>query len=287
MPFQPTYDVPEGRRAYTLYPANPTGVGVLMLHGFMGSPVSSRPMAEYLCRQGIVIHCPLLPGHGHYPNKLYNIPRQAWIAEVEEAYHFMRGRCGDQLFIIGHSMGNILGAHLITRYGGVAGIAMLAPVYDVPDSRLRYVNVIRPFMPWFYPHKSKSKSLQKLMRERLLDFDPTLDFTDPEVQERLPEISRVPISGMGEMVKIIQFGRSLWPRLELPTRILIGEDDRAASPENARRIFDLLPVGDKVFHLFPGAGHELMRPFEPVHSQVWRLIEDFVLEKRIQPTLAT
>jgi pimeloyl-ACP methyl ester carboxylesterase len=179
-------------------------------------------------------------------------------------------------------MGNILGAHLITTYGGVEGIAMLAPVYDVPDGRLRFVNLLRPVMPWFYPHKSKSRSLQKLMRERLLDFDPTLDFADPAIQSRLPEISRVPISGVGEMVKMIQFGRRLWPRLKAPVRILVGEDDRAASPENARKIFDLLPMDDKEFYSFPHTGHELMRPFEPVHAQVWQLIADFVMEKNIQ-----
>jgi carboxylesterase len=244
----------------------------------MGSPRSSRPMAEYLCRQGILAHCPLLPGHGHYPNKLYKVHRRAWIAEAEEAYHFIRGRC-DRLFIIGHSMGNILGAHLVTTYGGVEGITMLAPVYDVPDGRLRFVNLLRPVMPWFYPHKSKSRSLQKLMRERLLDFDPTLDFADAAVQSRLPEISRVPISGMGEMVKMISFGRRLWPKLYVSARILQGEDDRAASPANARRIFDLLPTIDKEFHFFPQTGHELMRPFEPVHMQVWQLIANFVTEK--------
>jgi carboxylesterase len=281
MPFQPAYDVPEERRAYTLQPTRPTGVGVLMLHGFMGSPLSSRPMAEYLCQHGILIHCPLLPGHGHYPNKLYNVHRRAWMAEVEEAFHFMRGCC-ERLFLIGHSMGNILGAHLITTYGGVEGIAMLAPVYDVPDGRLRFVNLLRPVMPWFYPHKSKSHSLQKLMRERLLDFDPTLDFSNPDVQSRLPEISRVPISGMGEMVKMIYFGRRLWPRLDLPVRILVGEADRAASPENARKIFELLAADDKELHAFPETGHELMRPFEPVHTEVWQLIADFVMEKHTQ-----
>lgn len=275
MPFQPTYNVPVERRAYTLQPATPGGVGVLMLHGFMGSPLSSRPMAEYLCQHGITVHCPLLPGHGHFPNKLYNISRQDWIAEAEEAYEFMRGRF-DRLFIIGHSMGNVLGAHLITTRGGVAGQIMLAPVYDVPDGRLRYVNFIRPFIPWFYPHKSKSRSMQKLMRERLLDFDPTLDFDDPEVQAQLPEISRVPISSMCEMVNMINFGRTLWSQLNVPVRILIGEDDRAASADNARKIFDLLPTTDKVFHSFPKTGHELMRPFEPVHTQVWQLIANFV-----------
>lgn len=281
MPFQPTYNVPAERRAYTLQPPKPNGVGVLMLHGFMGSPLSSRPMAEYLCQQGIVTHCPLLPGHGHFPNKLYNIPRQDWIAEAEEAYAFIRGRC-DHLFIIGHSMGNVLGAHLITTHGGVAGQAMLAPVYDVPDGRLRYVNFVRPFMPWFYPHKSKSRSMQKLMKERLLDFDPTLDLDDPEVQAQLPEISRVPVSSMCEMVNMINFGRGLWSQLDVPVRIFIGEDDRAASADNARKIFDLLPTTDKKFHSFPKTGHELMRPFEPVHTQVWQLIADFMMSDNRQ-----
>jgi carboxylesterase len=284
MPFQPAYDVPQERRAYTLRPDAPNGTAVLILHGFMGSPVSSRPMAEYLCRQGILVHCPLLPGHGQYPNKLYNVPRQAWIAEVEEAYHLIR-RHSDRLFIIGHSMGNILGAHLIITYGGVEGHAMLAPVYDLPDSRLRYVNLIRPFVPWFYPHKSQSKTLQKLMRERLLDFDPSLDFNDPHVQARLPELSRVPFSGMGEMVRMIHFGRRLWPQLTLPACILIGAEDRAASPENARKIYELLAAEDKAFHLFPNTGHELMRPFEKAHTEVWKLISSFVMgQRQLQPT---
>jgi pimeloyl-ACP methyl ester carboxylesterase len=120
------------------------------------------------------------------------------------------------------------------------------------------------------------------MRERLLDFDPTLDFSNPDVQSRLPEISRVPISGMGEMVKMIYFGRRLWPRLDLPVRILVGEADRAASPENARKIFELLAADDKELQAFPETGHELMRPFEPVHTEVWQLIADFVMEKHTQ-----
>ena len=40
MAFEPSYEVPEDRRAYTLE-AGP--VGCLMLHGFLGSPISSRP----------------------------------------------------------------------------------------------------------------------------------------------------------------------------------------------------------------------------------------------------
>jgi carboxylesterase len=278
MPFQPDYDVVDERRAYTLT-ANPNSDnvpqrGVLIIHGFMGSPLSSRPLAEYLNTHGYFVHCPLLPGHGHYPNKLYKVPAKAWLAEVEEAYTWVRANV-DELFIIGHSMGNVLGAHLVLKYGDISGMAMLAPVIDVPDRRLRWVKYARFFLPWYYPHKSKRESMQHLVRERVLDFDPTIDFDSPEFQAQLPEVSRVPLSGMHEMVSMIERGPELWRRLDIPVRIYAGNLDYAAPPENARKIFDLLPSQDKEITVFPQAGHELMRPFDPIHSTVWDSIAGF------------
>lgn len=281
MPFKPTYEVHPDRLPYTFdgEPMQRPGhrVGVLVLHGFMGSPLSSRPMAEYLSRRGYFIHCPLLPGHGHYPNKLYGVSRRTWLSEAEEAYQLVRAQ-SDELFIVGHSMGNILAAHVALKFGNVRGIAMLAPVYDVPDSRLRLAKYARFFMPWYYPHKSKRESMQHLVRERCLDFDPTIDFDSPQFQAELPEVSRVPLSGMYEMVCMIEKGRQLWPRLDVPVRIYAGEDDNAAPPDNARQIFAQLPHRDKTLTVFPNVGHELMRPFEPIHETVWESISTFIGE---------
>ncbi|WP_390479735.1 alpha/beta hydrolase, partial [Frankia casuarinae] len=39
-------------------------VGVLLVHGFTGSPGSMRPWGEYLSAVGLTVSCPLLPGHG-------------------------------------------------------------------------------------------------------------------------------------------------------------------------------------------------------------------------------
>ncbi len=279
MPFQPTYDVPAERHAYTLEPQTPAApgrrVGVLFLHGFMGSPLSSRPLAEHLSQQGIFVHCPLLPGHGQYPDKLATAGRKAWLAEAEEAFRLAQSHC-DVLFLAAHSMGNILAAHVTLKFGGVRGIVMLAPVMDVPDARLRYVKYARFFVPWYYPHKSKRESMQHLVRERVLDFDPTIDFDSPDFQARLPQISRVPLSGMHAMVSTIAYGRSLWPRLEVPVHIFAGADDFAAPPDGARQIFAALPSSDKELTIYPDAGHELMRPFEPVHEQVWASIQTFI-----------
>lgn len=278
MPFQPDYEVHEDRLPYTL-PGRPLDdgrrVGALVLHGFMGSPLSSRPLAEYLNDRGLFVHCPLLPGHGAYPSALRGASRRAWLAEAEEGFRLAREQC-DDLFLIAHSMGNVLAAHVALKFGGVRGIAMLAPVIDVPDPLLRYVKYARFFMPWYYPHKSKRESMQQLVRERVLDFDPTIDYDSPEFQARLPQVSRVPISGIHEMVSTIEMGRKLWPRLDVPVRLYVGEDDSAAPPDNARQIYALLPGDDKQLTVYPDVGHELMRPFEPIHATVWESIATFI-----------
>ncbi|MGB3715402.1 MAG: alpha/beta fold hydrolase [Candidatus Promineifilaceae bacterium] len=271
MPFQPSYNVPEERRAYTMH-AGP--VGCLNLHGFMGSPISTRPLATFLSENGITVHCPLLPGHGEYPDKFYKVPKEAWIAETEEALAYLRTQC-DEVFLIGHSMGTILGAHLVTKYGDFKGQVMLAPVYDVPDKRIRLLRAARYVMPWFYP--LKSRSLHSLVYERIRDYDPDIDLDDPEVQAQLPRLTRVPTSGMDEMRQTLDLGQELWPQLDLPILIFQGELDIAASPENTQKIYDMLPSKDKELVLFEDAGHELMRPFEPVHAQVWPKIRQFIV----------
>jgi carboxylesterase len=234
-------------------------------------------MAQYLNERGLFVHCPLLPGHGQYPDKLRDVSHKEWLAEAEEAYEFARRHC-DDLFIVAHSMGNILAAHVTLKYGGVAGITMLAPVYHVPDRRLRLVKYARYFLTWYYPHKSKRESMQQLVRERVHDFDPTIDFDSPEFQAQLPQVSRVPIGGMHEMVRTIEMGHKLWPRLNVPVRIHAGEDDHAAPPDNARAIFAALPGDDKQLTVYPNVGHELMRPFEPIHAVVWEAIATFLNE---------
>lgn len=39
-------------------------VGVLLLHGFTGSPASMRPWAHFLHQRGFTVRVPLIPGHG-------------------------------------------------------------------------------------------------------------------------------------------------------------------------------------------------------------------------------
>lgn len=273
MPFSPPYEVRAERRAYKLH-SGP--VGCLMLHGFLGSPTSSRPMAEHLAKQGLTVHCPLLPGHGELPDKLYGARREQWLSEAEEALETLRRDC-DEIFIIGHSMGTVLGAYLAYANADIRGLVMLAPLWKPPSRAISLLRVLRYVMPWFYPWRINR--LRRLARERLLDLYPDLDLDDPQVQAWLPRATRVPTDAVDEMRKVADMGRHLWPRLTLPVLLLQGENDIAVKPGNTEQIFEVLGSEDKALHTFPRAGHELMRPFEPVHKQVWPLVSEFIRER--------
>jgi carboxylesterase len=39
-------------------------IGVVLCHGFTGSPQSMRPWAEHLAAAGLSVRLPRLPGHG-------------------------------------------------------------------------------------------------------------------------------------------------------------------------------------------------------------------------------
>ncbi len=282
MPFQPTYKVPENRQAYTILGSSTEEqehngrIGCLMLHGFMGSPVSSRDMAVYLAEHGITVHCPLLPGHGNLPEKLHKHTMRQWIDEAYEGYQTVRD-LADTVFVIGHSMGAALAANLAYHSDNLQGMIMLAPLYDVPDPRIKWAGIGRFFSPWFYPLKKKGIDHEPFLG-RVTDFDPSVDVHDPALSEWLIEATRMPLSAVWQMVKTASLGRRLWPKVSLPTLVLQGEADPAVTLEDAQRIYHQLPHDNKKMVTFPETGHELMRSFEPVHHQVWQLILDFIEE---------
>jgi carboxylesterase len=279
MPFQPDYEVPEERQAYT-FTADPAaeqiGVGILMLHGFMGSPASSRDMAQYFAQQGITVHCPLLPGHGHLPYKIQGCRKEDWLAEAEEAWHTLNQTC-EQIFIIGHSMGAVKAAYLARKYKEVCGLILMAPLYDVPDWRIKMASFGRYIMPWFYPLKRKDVD-RDVFIGRVTDYDSTINPDDPALQEWLVEATRLPMDGIDEMRQMSVMGRKLWPKIHQPVIVFQGGNDPAVYTGNTEKLFQMLSTGDKEMKLFPHAGHEFMRPVEPIHPVVWQKTLAFIKE---------
>src|ERR1700684_884083 len=110
-------------------------VGVLLCHGFTGSPQTLRPWADYLAEQGLTVSLPRLPGHGTTWPDLARTGWQDWYGEVEVAFGALARRC-EQVFVFGLSMGGCLALRLAETHGSaVRGLVLVNPSL-APDTKL-------------------------------------------------------------------------------------------------------------------------------------------------------
>lgn len=124
-------------------------VGVLLCHGFTGTPQSLRPWALRLAAEGHAVRVPLLPGHGTTWRDL-NATRWAdWYAAVTSAFDELRGRC--RIVVVGGlSMGGAMAARLAAERGPqVAGLVVVNPAFVSDDARLRALPLMQHLVASF------------------------------------------------------------------------------------------------------------------------------------------
>jgi carboxylesterase len=122
-------------------------VGVLLCHGFTGSPGSLRPWAEHLAQGGLTVSLPRLPGHGTRWQEMQVTGWDDWYATVEKAFSALSERC-EQVFAMGLSMGGALALRLAEQHGtAVAGLVLVNPAVVLTDRRLAVLPAVKHVVP--------------------------------------------------------------------------------------------------------------------------------------------
>lgn len=122
-------------------------VGVLLVHGFCGSPASMRPWAQYLGGRGHAVEVPLLPGHGTRWQDLNSVRWSEWYAEAERGLDRLLASC-DAVVVGALSMGGSLALRLAEERGpDVAGLVLVNPFVSSNRLELRALPVLKHLLP--------------------------------------------------------------------------------------------------------------------------------------------
>ncbi|MDH6110038.1 carboxylesterase [Kitasatospora sp. MAP12-15] len=122
-------------------------VGVLLCHGFTGSPQSLRPWAEELAAAGLTVSLPLLPGHGTRWQDLQVTRWEDWYAEVSRELLTLSQEC-EQVFVMGLSMGGALTLRLAAEHGErVSGVVLVNPSVRADTPAIAMLPVLRHLVP--------------------------------------------------------------------------------------------------------------------------------------------
>lgn len=125
----------------------PARVGVLLIHGFTGSPLSMRAWAEHLAADGFRVVVPRLPGHGTSWQELALTEWTDWYACAEREFLQLHQTC-DQVFVCGLSMGGTLALRLAeVHQERVSGLVLVNAVVTSSDRRALALPVLRLLLP--------------------------------------------------------------------------------------------------------------------------------------------
>ncbi|WP_042349968.1 alpha/beta hydrolase [Bacillus massiliigorillae] len=193
-------------------------IGVLISHGFMGTPQSVEYLGDRLAQFGYTVMAPRLKGHGTHHFDLENCNHEDWFASLEEGYKKLQQKCST-IFVIGQSMGGALALRLVNKYPSINGVIVVNAALSLPAYEV-FKGVTEP---------------------RFID-EGEPDIKDQTVHEIT--YSKVPLHAIHELQKIMENTPAIIPSIQTPILAIKSLEDHVVPSENTDYI--LKTVGSKV-----------------------------------------
>ena len=209
--------------------------GVLLLHGFAGTPPELIRLGEWLAGHGILAHAPLLAGHGTTPEEMARTGAGDWIRSANRGLDELLARCRT-VGVAGQSMGGTLALHLAATRPEVRAVVTQAALLRLSDWRLRVLPALHPLVRWDTPSGK-------------------VDLYLPERVGMLHSYRRRPTRAILQLVRLGRLVerelRAVWQ----PILVLHGGRDGVVSPANADQIVGGVGSSVRGLRLFPRSGH--------------------------------
>ena len=143
--------------------------GVLLSHGFTGSPASMTPWAKHLAAEGHTVRVPRLPGHGTTWKDMNRTRWDDWYGELDRALTELHTVC-DKVVIAGLSMGGCLALRLAQqRPADVDALVLVNPAINLARFDVKLV----PALQWIIPAMSGIGNDIKLVGADEVGYDKT------------------------------------------------------------------------------------------------------------------
>ncbi len=121
------------------------GAGVLVCHGFSGTPASVRDWALHLADLGAAVACPLLPGHGTTWQQMAMTTHDDWYSVLPPALDWLAERSRKR-FVTGLSMGGSLALRVAQREA-VSGVVLVNPSIGTDSPIYRFAGALSRIVP--------------------------------------------------------------------------------------------------------------------------------------------
>ncbi len=243
--------------------------GILLIHGFTGTPKEMRWMGESLKESGYTCLGIRLNGHATHPEDMRRSRWTDWTASVEDGYHLLSGSV-DRIFLAGLSMGGVLSLLMSTRLAQrVAGVIAMSTPYQLPKD---YPLWMLRLSGKFVRYNPKSNEV------------PGASWFDKAAYAEHVSYPQNPLRSVVELKLLINEMKTALPDVRKPVLLIHSRDDSYVLPKNAENIFaGLVNISDKTKLYVTGSGHVITR--DAARHQVFEAALEFIrkVESRFEP----
>jgi alpha-beta hydrolase superfamily lysophospholipase len=252
-------------------PEGETKAVLLVVHGLAEHSGRYMNLVHHFLPLGYAVYAIDHLGHGRSEGARVYVERFTDYTDTLAAFRGMiRNLQKDKpVFLVGHSMGGLIGAlYLLDHQGELAGAVLSGPAVKIPDNIPavtiflgKVLSVLTPRLGLIAPPEASGVSRDPAV-VRAYETDPLV--YRGKMTARLGS----------EILKAMRRVATEASRIGLPILILQGSADLLVDPSGAQMLHDRVASPDKRIILYEGLYHEVFN--EPEHDRVLRDVETWI-----------
>jgi carboxylesterase len=260
----PTFSIYPGAESYLLRGSRNTGV--LLVHGFCGTPDEVRPLAELFHALNYTVYAIRLTGHGTHPRELHGTHWTHWVNDIENGLTVLSALC-EETIVCGFSMGGTLSVQAAAKHPDLKALITL----DAPVRR--NTTWIAPFftpLSWLVPVFSPVPlAMLTLSKERKV------------VLERLIAHNNGYTSfstrSFGEFFRLIRYVNRLVSRVHQPALVIHSRKDDVVDFKNGEYLLDMVSAKHRTYLWLNESLHNVLQEpeIEKIKQAITAFLEQF------------
>lgn len=228
---------------------------ILMIHGFVGGNYDFDNFHNELqLYKKFDVFTYTLPAHDKIIVK--DVKFKQWLDESQRQIEILINNGYKEIYLIGHSMGGVIAAHLASIYPQVKKLVLAAPAF-------RYF--------YFKDGKVDIKSMNETLKNI------TEIFKGEDTEKVVSRILKTPITTMLEFTKLVSHCQNCVNYIECPTLTIHGMDDLVVPVESTDYVYNNIKSKTNILINIKHLNHEC---FTSKKGQIVKKeIKDFLIKK--------
>lgn len=228
---------------------------ILMIHGFVGGSYDFNNFHNELqLERKFDVFTYTLPAHDKFIVK--DVKYKEWIDESKRQIEYLIDNGYKEIYLIGHSMGGVIAAHLASHYPQVKKLVLAAPAF-------RYF--------YFKDGKVDIKNLNETIKNI-----PEI-FKGSNTDQAISRILKTPISTMIEFTKLVNQCQDCVNNITCPTLTIHGHDDVIVPAEGTEYVYNNIKSKTNILVNIKKLNHECFSGKN--NKETKHVIKEFLIKR--------